>query len=386
MKILNLTAYVWANGGPSQVIFEHTQQQLALGHEVHILSFYRDNDKFYTLPDGAKLIPCKAHWFSRFFPDFSLEIYKFLKKNINQYDLIIIHGVWNFPGLMPFILSNKATKLIVLHGTIGWFSLQKGKWKKQLYTLLFQRWAIKKADLIQVYHTKELTDLDNYLGFRHLGARIIPNGVDILKFNNLPQKGVFRNKHGIPNDKKIILFLGRLDAKKGIDLLMPAFKQVTTKNKNIVLVLVGPDYGMLAYIKDFTEKKQLEENVFVVGLLTGQEKLEAFVDANVFTLPSYSEGFSIAVLEAMSCKLPVVVSDEVGFPETIIANNAGDVVLLDAFVIAESLLKYCENDDFSIKTGEKAYQLVKSIYDVRVIAKQLLDTVLVFRLNQNVKK
>lgn len=375
MKILNLAAYVWANGGPSQVIFEHTQQQLLLGHEVDILSFYRENDKFYSLPTGANLIPCKSHWFSKFFPDFSPDIYNYLKKNIHKYDLIIIHGVWNFPGLVPFIIKNKATKLIVLHGTIGWFSLQKGKWKKDIYTWLFQRWAIKKADLIQVYHAKELADLDNYVGFRHTGARMIPNGVDSLKFENLPLKGSFRNKHNISADKKIILFLGRLDAKKGIDLLMPAFYEVLDKNKNAVLVLVGPDYGMLAYIKEFCKEKHIERDVLVAGLLTGEEKLEAFVDANVFTLPSYSEGFSIAVLEAMICKLPVVVSDEVGFPESIIANSAGDVVPLEVSAIAKALLKYCDNDTLATETGNRAFELVKSTYEVKIVAKQLLDAV-----------
>jgi glycosyltransferase involved in cell wall biosynthesis len=386
MKILNLSGYTWENGGPAHVIFEHTEQQLKLGHEVDILSPYKEGDNFYPLPKGANLIKCKSNWISKILPDFSFETIAFLRKNIKKYDVIHVHGLWNFGGLIPTIFQNKAISLLTVHGTIGQFSRNKGKFKKNVYSALFQKRALSKFDIIHIYHPLELADLKDYMPQKLPKTVMIPNGVACDKYENLPKYGSFRQKYAIDKDKKIILFLGRLDAKKGIDLLMDAFAMITKAHTDSILVLVGPDYGMLDFIKEHIRTHFLEEKVILTGILKNENKLEAFVDADIFALPSYSEGFSIAGLEAMLCGLPIVVSDQVGYPEYVQKYETGFVVELQPEAIAGALQTLLEDDELRKKYGSNAIKLVKTNFDVSIVAKKLVDVMQEAFLKKNKKK
>lgn len=375
MKILNLSDYSWENGGPAQTIFNHTEQQLAQGNDVDILTPYDATTNFYTVPEGAKLIKCKKNGISKVFHHFSFETWQFLQKNKDNYDVIHLHGIWNFPSLYVLLTKTKALKLVTIHGMAGSYTLNKSKLFKKVYSFLFQKKALRNADLVHVLHEGELQELDTYLGYRHPNAFILPNGIQEKDYNQLPDKEVFRNKFSIETNKKIILFLGRIDAKKGIDLLLPAFLQVSKIDKDATLVLVGPDYGMKNFVEKFMVENNLKERVILTGILKGKEKLEAFSAAQLFVLPSYSEGFSIAVMEALTCGLPVVVSPFTGFSEVISAHEAGKIVALSSEEIAEGILFYLSNEANRQHASTKATDLIHTNYTIEKVANELLKII-----------
>ncbi|MEA5139811.1 glycosyltransferase [Arcicella rigui] len=373
MKILNICGYSWDIGGPPKIIYDHAVVQMKHGAEVTILTPLSEGQKLYAVPEGAKVIVCKRHWLARFWAEFSPELYFWLKQHGNEYDVIHIHGLWHFAGLAPYLAGVKTPKCVTIHGLLDRWALANGYWKKKLFAIFFQKRLLDKTELIQINNLDEKQDLLGFLGHQHPNVAIVPNGMNLSNFDNLPAKGIFRDKFNLPKEPKIILFLSRLNIKKGLDLLLPAFQKISSQRQDCILVLAGPDDGYLAETKAFIEKNNLQKSIYLVGMLTGNDKLEAFADADIFVLPSYSEGFSIATLEAMISGVPSLLSDRVGFGEAIRQNQAAHLVDLDEKSVVEGLNRMLDDEQYCKLLAENGKALVKKQYDIELVALNLLN-------------
>ena len=372
MKILNICAYTWAIGGPARIIYDHTTVVLKLGHQVDILSPASPDDKIYPAPDGARVIVCKRTTpISRFFPEFSLELWDFLKKHIHEYDVVHCHGIWHFGSVAPFLFKNNTPKAITIHGLLDHWALHHGYWKKKIFSVLFQKRFLKKANLIQINNHDELNDLRQYLGFQHPNVAIIPNGMQLDELANLPPKGTFREKFGLPTDKKIVLFMGRLNIKKGLDLLLPAFQKYAQQYDDTILVLAGPDDGYQALTERFISDHHLAHKMIMVGMLTGELKKAALADADIFALTSYSEGFSIAALEAMTAGVPALVSNRIGFDGTVAQYQAAHEIPLTVEGVLGGLVQMLQNPSYCDKLKKNAKKMVWELYDIEIVAGNL---------------
>ncbi|GAB2556875.1 glycosyltransferase [Spirosoma areae] len=375
MRILNICAYTWQAGGPPKIIFDHTQVVLRYGHQVDILSPISPGEKPYPVPDGARLILCqRTPVISRFFREFSRELYRYLHQHIHEYDVIHCHGLWHFGTLSPFMLDRTVAKVITIHGVLDRWVYAHNNWKKQVMDKLAQKAFLRRADLIQINNTDEQQDVLRYLGHSHPNVVLIPNGVKMSDFAQLPPRGTFRQKFNLPTDKKLVLFMSRLNAKKGLDLLLPGFQAYVQTHPDTVLALAGPDDGYEATTRQFIGQHNLSDSIHMVGMLTGDDKKAALTDADLFTLPSYSEGFSMAVLEAMAAGTPVLVSDRVGFGEAIRRQEAGG--LLDSLTpesVRVGLEKLLGDERLRQRIARNATAMLKQHYDIDIVAKQLLD-------------
>jgi glycosyltransferase involved in cell wall biosynthesis len=247
-------------------------------------------------------------------------------------------------------------------------------WKKELMNTLAQKAYLERADLVQINNTDEREDVLRYLGHPHPNVVIIPNGVKTGDFAQLPPKGTFRQKFNLPADKKLVLFMSRLNVKKGLDLLLPGFRDYLKTHPDTVLALAGGDDGYQETARQFIEQHRLNDAIRLVGMLTGDDKKAALTDADLFTLPSYSEGFSMAVLEAMASGTPALVSDRVGFGDAIRQHQAAG--LLDSLTpeaVTAGLEKLLGDDQLRKQLADNALRLVRTKYDIDVVAKQLLD-------------
>ena len=373
MKILNICGYSWDIGGPPKIIYDHALVQMKLGAEVTILTPISEGQKLYAIPTGAKVITCKRHWFSKFWAEFSPELYTWIKAHGNEYDIIHIHGVWHFAGVAPYLAGIKTAKCITTHGLLDRWTIGKGYWKKYLFGLLFQKRILKNTELIQINNTDEQDDLKRFLGFEHTSVKIIPNGMNLADFSKLPTKRTFRDKFQIPDDKKIILFMSRINLKKGLDLLLPAFKEVVFQRSDCLLILAGSDDGYLTETQRFIKENSLEKSIKLVGMLTGNDKLAALSDADIFVLPSHSEGFSIATLEALISGVPSLLSDRVGFGAAIRETNAAHLVKLTQESITEGLIQMLDDEEYCKTLSKNGITLVKNRYDIQLVAKQLYE-------------
>jgi glycosyltransferase involved in cell wall biosynthesis len=191
-----------------------------------------------------------------------------------------------------------------------------------IYDELFGYKLLKDAAKIIALNTVEF---EQYRDFSVPTDKIVivPNGIDLSDFTNMPEKGEFKKKYGLNEDEKIILYLGRIHKIKGIDILIKAFKEVIDTLDCVKLVLVGPDDGYLNEIKDLIKKLGLEKNIIITGALFGKEKFMAYVDADIFVLPSRYEIFPVSVLEAFSCGIPVIASNVGGLRGLILDGETG---------------------------------------------------------------
>ncbi|MFN4147681.1 MAG: glycosyltransferase [Runella sp.] len=372
MKILNICAYTWAIGGPARIIYDHTTIVLKHGHQVDILSPASPHDKIYPAPDGARVIVCqRTEPVSRFFPEFSIELWRFLRKHIHEYDVVHCHGIWHFGSVAPFLFRHHTPKAITIHGLLDKWAIRQGLWKKQLFGALFQKRFLRQADLIQINNHDELADLQKFLGFQHPNVAIIPNGMQLDELSHLPPKGTFRKQFELPNDKKVLLFMGRLNIKKGLDLLLPAFGQYLQTYQDTLLIIAGPDDGYQAETENFILKNQLQSHIRMVGMLTDEVKKAALADADVFVLPSYSEGFSIAALEAMTAGVAALVSDRIGFDGTVAQYQAAYEAPLTVEGVHEGLVKLLQDEHYRQKLRQNARRMVEELYDIEVVAMRL---------------
>ena len=374
MRILNICAYTWETGGPPKVIFDHAQVALRYGHQVDILSPITSSEKPYPVPVGARLILCqRTPIISRYFREFSGELFRYLRQHVGDYDVIHCHGLWHFGTLAPFLLDKRVAKVITIHGVLDRWTYAHNNWKKHIIDTLAQKAFLRRADLVSISNTDEQEDLLRYLGYQHPNVALIPNGVNLSDFAQLPSRGTFRQKFNIPADRKMVLFMSRLNAKKGLDLLLPAFRDYVRQHPDTVLVLAGGDDGYAATIRQFIDQHTLNESMRMVGMLTGDDKKAALADADLFTLPSYSEGFSIAVLEAMAAGTPALVSDRVGFGDAIREHDAAGLVELTPDGVRAGLETMLGDDALRQRVSQNATVLLRAQYDIDIVAKRMLD-------------
>jgi glycosyltransferase involved in cell wall biosynthesis len=170
--------------------------------------------------------------------------------------------------------------------------------------------------------------------------------------------------------RRVVLFLGRLNFKKGLDLLVPAFAEARAADPDLHLVIAGPDDGMRRDIESWAAKGGIGHRVTFTGMLDHQRKLEAFRDSAMFVLPSYSENFGIAVVEAMACGVPVAISDKVNIWREVRDAGAGLVGTTTVASVAEQITRLARDPD-AAAMGARGRRLVEERFSWDRIAEDL---------------
>jgi glycosyltransferase involved in cell wall biosynthesis len=192
---------------------------------------------------------------------------------------------------------------------------------------------------------------------------VVPNGVDPEAFAHLTGGDAFRRKWKIEEGEQVCLFLGRLHPRKGVDVLVRAFKAANVQNSR--LVIAGPDEGMLATIAPFVDERSI-----LTGYLDNEERLGALAAANLFALPATGEGLSMALLEAMSAALPVIISPGCNLPE-VESYGAGRIVEPQVEPLATALRHLLTDAKQRAYMGQQARQLVLERFTWARVAEQL---------------
>ena len=213
-------------------------------------------------------------------------------------------------------------------------------------------------------------------GFQADKVVMLMNSVDTDLFQPLgspANKKTYREQFSIPINDKILLFTGSIIERKGIDLLIEAFLQIAPDHPNLYLWLVGPasrkdnaslDEEFVMKMKNQVSRAKLTEQVRFHGMISNRKELaEAYQAADIFVFPSRNEGLPNVVLEAMSCGLPVIVSDLPGLKNVIKSDYNGAVVPMgDAEALAEAILALTEDQEYSASLGRNARSYIESIH------------------------
>ncbi len=170
--------------------------------------------------------------------------------------------------------------------------------------------------------------------------------------------------------RRIVLFLSRLNFKKGLDLLVPAFAEASRSVNDLHLVIAGPDDGMRQQTERMIAEARIGGRVTLLGMLDHAQKLAVFRDAAMFVLPSYSENFGIAVVEAMACGLPVAISDKVNIWREVQEAGAGLVAPTTVTEVTQQIVQLARTND-TAAMGARGRTLVAQRFAWDKIAQDL---------------
>jgi len=379
MKILHVIANLAPRyGGPSKACWEMARAVARLGHEVSIYTTNQDGPKELAVPldrpvyrDGVEI---------RYFPiqpprfwGTSLPLARALRRKIPAVDLVHLHSLYLFHNLVAghYCRQYAIPYLMRPQGTLDPFIYRRHRWRKRLMELLFEHRNIRRAAALH-FTTAEEAELASPFTFQTPGL-VVPLGFDSAEIALLPEPGRFRARYPDLGDKRIILFFGRVNFKKGLDILVKAFGAVARKREDVRLVIAGPDNeGWGDKVRAWLSEAGLLGRTTFTGMLLGPEKLAVLRDADMFVLPSYSENFGIAVIEAMAAGLPVIISDKVNIWREVQASGAGRVVPCDAAPLAAQILELLAQPELARQMGLNGRTLVQERFQWPRIAQNLV--------------
>lgn len=322
MKILQIIQFFAPkHGGSFAIAYELTKHLAKFGHDVTVITTDFEFDRnFAKSLEGVEVIPFHCQYNIAGFL-LSTPMSKYLQENIAKFDIVHMHNFRTYQNIIAHKYAKKYNVPYILqaHGTVP--RIIEKKSLKYVYDIFCGNRLLKDASNVIAVSNVEV---DQYLQMNVSPEKIItiPNGIDIDSFRELPKKGNFRRKYNI-NEKRIILYLGRLHRRKGIGFLIKAYAELIKEEKDIILVLAGPNDGYLHEVESLVDKLNLKNKVKFTGFVDNTEKLAAYVDADVLVYPATFEIFGLVPFEAIMCGTPIIVTDDCGCGELIKESNSG---------------------------------------------------------------
>jgi glycosyltransferase involved in cell wall biosynthesis len=380
MKILHVLANIAPRyGGPPKACQDMARAVAALGHEVSIYTTNQDGSGILAVPLGQPVYEAgvETRYFAIQPPRFwgtSLPLARALKERIPAVDLVHVHSLYLFHDLATGYYCRRYGVPYVMqpHGALDPYIYRRHRLRKTVMEVLFENRNISKAAAMQFTTTEEEALARPYTG----GAPglVAPLGVHPAEYAALPAAGAFRAAYPEIGERRIILFLGRINFKKGLDLLVRAFARLARERPDLHLVVAGPDDdGWGEQVRSWAREEQVLDRVTFTGMLLGAAKLAVLRDAEIFALPSYSENFGIAVVEALACGLPVVISDKVNIWREIAAARAGVVVPCDTGPLAAALGTLLDDAAARREMADRGRQLAQETFSWDKVAMRLVE-------------
>lgn len=368
MRVLQVVDFLSpAYGGPGQVVNNISRELVRRGHEVVIYATDSYDNKRRQKKNYLEVDGIRVHYFRNLSNNlawhricFSPGVVSQIKREIQDFDIIHLQDFRNLMNIVTYCYAkrNHIPYILQAHGSINTF-YQKGR-LKTVYDITWGHRILENASRFIALTLNEAAYVKS-IGIQDDKIVVLPNGIDLKAFERLPQRGEFKAKYGIAENQRVILFLGRINWIKGIDLLI---KSVVNMLKNLTstkLVIAGPDDGFLSNIKELIAKFDIEESVLLAGPLYGIDKMAAYIDADLFVLPSFYETFPITVLEASACGIPVIVSDRCGIAD-IVNGKLGLVVPCDEMLLNEAILYLLNDDKKRREFGSEGKKLIRDKY------------------------
>ena len=389
MRILHVGSPFTDFMGEFGLLFRMSKGLKDLGHEVSIVTtdadcFYYDKEKSLAYSETRKKllnidenqilfkeIPvyvqhCTIHGFGFYCP----KAKDFARKIISNYDIVhtstwyshicMIFAQVAYDEKVPFVISS-------------WGSLLQNARKlknsqKWIVDQFYTKKILRHANGFQSVGESETRE------YIKLGANLqsiyrLDNPVELEKFEIKTRTDILE-KNGISKNQNFLLFLGRINEKKGIELLVDAFSHISKKQESLLLVIAGS--GTKQYenkIGEMVKKKGLDKKIIFTGLVSDDEKLELLESASLFVLTSHSDVHPIAVQDALAMGLPVVITQACDYPE-VKEYDAGEIVEENSTQISNVILKVLSDKSRLKQMSENAKRLVLERFQLKVQIKK----------------
>ena len=382
MKILQIVPSIsLIYGGPSQMVLGLAPALAKAGAEVTVITTDSNGDNGQepldvqlNVPikqDGYEIIYFRCSPFRRY--KFSLDLLKWLNTHAHEYDIAHIHALFSPVSSAAATVCRQKKLPYILRplGTLDPADLQKKKQLKKLYVEIIERRNLAGAAAIH-FTSEQEAKISARFGVTTRDL-VIPLGV-------IPQQKQAENtvmsQLGIPQGMPLILFMSRIEPKKGLNLLIPALEKLLTFGNNFHFVLAGtnpqdPDYEQ--QIKDQIANSSLRSHTTITGFVTGQLKASLLQAADLFVLPSYYENFGIAVAEAMVAGVPVVISNQVHIWEQVRDSESGWIGTTEVESLVELIQQALQNPQECKRRGLNAQNYALENFSWDAIAQQMIQ-------------
>lgn len=321
MRILHVIPYfypAWTYGGSPRAVYEIARRQVKNGHKVTVLTTDAF-EKNKTLPignykvEGIEII--RVNNLSNFFMwHFHFSTVFNINANLGNRDFDVIHfhetrTLLNFQVIK--LLTGKEKLIFSPWGTLSYNNSMV--FVKKIFDYIFLEKFKEKINISLGQNDHEVKILKHF----NIGkeVKLLLLGIDFNFFTSLPSKKLARKQLSLNVNDYVLLFLGRFAWTKGLDLLIESFFVFAKSKKNVKLLLIGRDDGYLKKIYDLIKQYHLEKKIIVREALYAQDRLKAYVAADVFALtPVVYEETSTACLEALACNIPVLTTTKATIP------------------------------------------------------------------------
>ena len=379
--------YFPISGGTGAYVYYLSHNLQKLGHNVHVVA--RDKQDSEKTINGIHVHYIKGlgNALTRYWR-FSRSASKKIEELNKQKGLDIIHA--NLPLVPSFAIPNDSSKAIVcaVHSTWKGEAMvtkrdnpkklnpnEKSMLRFNFVLRSYEKKLMKRSDaLIAVskYTVDELTEL---YGINKKKIHVIYNGVDIQKFKPRPNRAELRREFGLAEDTKIVLFVGRLYHRKGLETLLHSIPPVLKEFSNVKFVISGKGFKQKEEnLKNLAKQLDIEEHVTFLGYVPDGKLPNLYSASNIFVLPAIYENFPFAILEAQSTGLPVISTKVGGIPEFLVDNENGFLIDPgDPPQLTQRVLTLLHDPKLAKEMGDRGRRLIEEKFDWHLITGQVID-------------
>ncbi len=392
MKILHVIpsfAPAWRYGGPIFAALGLTRELVRQGHDITVMTTNIDGPGVLNVPldryvflGGVKVwyFPiARPKWYY-----FSPRLASALRNQVRDVDLVHIHSVFLWPTTIaafwcrrygrPYIVrpAGLLDPVCLTKSYETWQVSLTSQMKKWLYLKTLGKMDLERAAAIHFTSEAEM-EAARPLRLRPPGF-VVPLGVELERIGNGQSTLQLRERYPQLDGKKIILFLSRLDPKKGLNLLIAALAELGAERRDFAFVVAGN--GTSEYVAELAalvKSHRLQDRTLFLGFLQGESKWALLQEADLFVLPSYHENFGVSVVEAMAAGLPVIISDRVNIHPKVRRAGAGLVVRLNANEIANAIDRLLTDGNLRWEMGNRGKLLVRESFSWEKVVKEVVQ-------------
>ena len=293
------------------------------------------------------------------FYKFSHPLGRWAARHVADYDLVHIHALFSYASISAGRAASRCGVPFIIRplGVLNrWGMENRRRLIKSLSFRFIERPLLRRA--AAMHYTSRQEQIEAEQAGATARAAVVPLGIDTRQFERLPGPDLFLKRFPQAAGRPLALFLSRLDAKKGLDLLLPAFARARARHPDALLVVAGSgDQAYVASLQNVARRLGLERDVLWPGFLEGNEKLSALAAAAIFILPSYSENFGIALVEALAAGLACVTAEGVAVSAEVRQYDAGLVVRAETAELAGALDRLLADPGLRARLGGNARRL-----------------------------
>ena len=361
-------------GGPIKVAYDHAIELIKRGFEVTVVTTDALDDK-----NRNKILEETIEWIKIYrFKNLSnklakfhniylpLWMWKWLRKNINNYDIVHIHDILNIPALLwsYYAKKNNINYFLHPHWTLSDTRIESRKtWIKKLFLKLFQP-MLNDAKTIFALTKQEEKEIKKYTNNKNIV--ILPNWIDLKEFENIPEIDLHK-KYWLDKDTIIFSFIWRIQYIKWLDIAFKLLSEYDKINSNWRYLIIWPDEWEKDKLVKLSEELWISDKIIWYWISTWKEKYSLLNASDVFLFTSRAEWFPMTILEALWCWLPVFISEWCNLPE--VDGVVGKVVNIENGDLLKSLICFLQ------KKGIYTDSIANFIFNYQIwnIVKNLVD-------------